>query len=186
MDGQNRSSKGCEPAATYGVSRPPGHAAFSTKDFRSALGSFPTGVAVVTTLAPDRAKIGVTVNSFTSVSLCPPLISFNLARSLHSIAAWLTAETFAVNVLRETQGHLSASFARGLSDKWSQAECFDGRTSCPILSPNLATFECERFACHEAGDHIIMIGKVVHLAVEGGAQPLVFYRGGYRSIGGLI
>ncbi len=159
----------------------------SAKAFRNALGLFPTGVAVITTMTSDLRKVGLTVNSFTSVSLDPPLVSFNLAKNLHSIDDWLRADVFAVNLLRDNQDRVSNGFARARTDKWIHADCFAGRTSCPILSPNLATFECEKFACHGAGDHYIMIGKVVHFAAEDvDAAPLVFYRGAYRNIGDPI
>ncbi len=167
------------PAAQTSAARP-----VDQREFRRALALFPTGVAVVTTLAPDRRKIGVTVNSFTSVSLAPPLISFNLAKSLRSIADWLQADEFAVNLLRHNQASLSDGFAGALSDKWSLAESVAGATSSPILTSNLATFECEKFACYEVGDHFIMIGRVIHFRAENDEEPLVFYRGTYCRVGG--
>lgn len=156
---------------------------FDSKQFRAALGLFPTGVAVVTSLASDQRKIGLTVNSFTSVSLRPPLVSFNLAKGLLSISDWLSVEEFAVNLLRHDQEVISSDFARSQSDKWSNAEHTAGMTSSPILTSNLASFECIKYACHEIGDHYIMIGKVLRFAVAPDAEPLVFYRGAYCRVG---
>lgn len=156
---------------------------FDSKQFRAALGLFPTGVAVVTSLASGRRKIGLTVNSFTSVSLRPPLVSFNLAKSLLSISDWLSVEEFAVNLLRHDQEVISSDFAHSQSDKWSNAKHTAGTTSSPILTSNLASFECMKFACHEIGDHHIMIGKVLRFTVASDAEPLVFYRGAYCRVG---
>jgi len=166
-----------------GSTEPADDSPFDSRAFRNALGLFPTGVAVVTTLAPDQRKVGLTVNSFTSVSLSPPLVSFNLAKSLRSISDWLDAEAFAVNLLRHNQQLISSDFARAQADKWANTEHTAGRTSSPILSSNLASFECVKFACHEVGDHYIMIGKVVRFVVAPDAEPLVFYRGTYCRVG---
>lgn len=166
-----------------GPSEPADESPFDSKAFRNALGLFPTGVAVVTMLAADRRKVGLTVNSFTSVSLRPPLVSFNLAKSLRSISDWLSTEAFAVNLLRHNQQLISSDFARSQPDKWVNTECSTGATSSPILASNLASFECEKFACHEVGDHYIMIGKVIRFVVTADAEPLVFYRGSYCRVG---
>jgi 3-hydroxy-9,10-secoandrosta-1,3,5(10)-triene-9,17-dione monooxygenase reductase component len=160
----------------------PLQASFTPREFRDALGLYPTGVAIVTTGAGESRR-GMTVNSFTSVSLDPPLVSFNLAKSLRSIDTWLNAQTFAINLLHESQNDISSGFARALADKWSCADCVEGVTQNPVLASHLAVFECERYACYEAGDHVIMLGRVVHFTVGQEAPPLVFYRGKYRKIG---
>ena len=154
--------------------------------FRDALGLFATGVAVVTTITVDGRKLGLTVNSFTSVSLDPPLISINLAKQLRSIQDWLAADSFAVNLLSENQEAVSSGFARSQSDKWACAECVQGKTSNPILRTKLAAFECQKYACHAVGDHYILIGRVVHFEIERDAFPLLFYSGRYRKLGGTI
>jgi flavin reductase (DIM6/NTAB) family NADH-FMN oxidoreductase RutF len=159
---------------------------FSEREFRDALGMFATGVAVVTSLDRQQRKIGITVNSFTSVSLDPPLVSFNLAKSLSGISDWLAATEFAINLLMEDQDVISSRFARPNTDKWSGVEANSGLASCPVLRTKLAAFECERFDCHEAGDHYIMIGKVVQFTVELGAIPLLYFGGRYRKLGDLI
>ena len=158
--------------------------AFSPRQFRDALGLFPTGVTVVTARSPGGRLIGVTVNSFTSVSLDPPLILFNLARSLASLSELMQADVFAVNVLTDRQRDLSARFARARSDKWATPISRPGRvTGCPVLVPHLAAFECARYAAHEAGDHMIVVGRVLDFECNENASPLLFFRGGYRGVG---
>lgn len=157
-------------------------ASFSPRQFRSALGMFPTGVTVVTATAPGGRRIGVTVNSFASVSLDPPLILFNLAKNLNSLNDLLQVETFVVNLLTETQSEVSASFARSETDKWARAAARYGQTENPILEPNLGFFECARYAVHEAGDHLIFLGQVLQFAINEHETPLVFFRGQYRRL----
>jgi len=96
----------------------PPRAQHDARDFRNALGCFPTGVCLVTALAPDGARAGMTANSFSSVSLDPPLVLFSLARRLQTLAALLSAEAFAIHFLREDQQHISARFAKPSSNKW--------------------------------------------------------------------
>lgn len=159
---------------------------FTQHEFRSALGLLPTGVAVVTTLCDDERKIGITVNSFTSVSLNPPLVSFNLDKRLQSLPVWLDSKAFAINFLTEEQDAVSSTFARAQIDKWLGTDSKPGVTSSPVFHLKLAAFECEKFACHEAGDHFIMIGRVLHFEVEDSARPLLFHRGLYRKLGELL
>jgi flavin reductase (DIM6/NTAB) family NADH-FMN oxidoreductase RutF len=162
-------------------------ASFTSRAFRNALGLFPTGVTVVTARGRDGRQIGITVNSFTSVSLDPPLISFNLARSLLSLEELLQVESFVVNVLTDSQRHLSLRFACGNSDKWACASSRPGRAVAdPVLVPHLAAFECSRYAVYEAGDHVIVLGRVLHFEIDEAAAPLVFFRGHYRGVGQVI
>ena len=159
---------------------------FSAREFRNALGMFPTGVAVITARAPTGRPIGITVNSFTSVSLDPPLISFNLAKTLASFEELCQCETFVVNLLTEEQSTVSTGFARANTDKWACANSRIGHTENPVLVPHLAVFECARFAIHEAGDHLIVIGRVLRFEINEDAAPLVFFRGRYRGVGNVI
>jgi flavin reductase (DIM6/NTAB) family NADH-FMN oxidoreductase RutF len=155
---------------------------FTPRQFRSALGLFPTGVTVVTALSPAGRRIGVTVNSFTSVSLDPPLISFNLAKSLGSLSELLEAPSFVVNVLTAKQAEISTSFARAETDKWACAACRIAPSGNPLLEPHVAVFECARHAVHEAGDHLIFLGRVTGFEINEQETPLVFFRGQYRSL----
>ena len=126
---------------------------FAQRSFRDALGFFPTGVAVVTTITRDGTRLGTTVSSFNSVSLSPPLVLFSIARSANSFAAWGEAETYAINVLHEHQDQLSTRFARSLADKWEGIKPLDGQTGALLVPGALASFECENFARYDGGDH---------------------------------
>lgn len=153
------------------------------RQFRDVLGLFPTGVAIVTTKTPDGSPLGATVSSFNSVSLDPPLILFSIAKKAHALPIWEAAEYYAVNVLREDQSELSTRFARALSDKWSGITPVDKGENI-LLPEALAWFECSRHACHDGGDHIILVGRVTAFAAAGDSnpRPLVFYKGRYRNL----
>jgi len=154
------------------------------RTFRDALGLFPTGVAVVTTVTRDGNRVGTTVSSFNSVSLLPPLVLFSIARSARSFLAWRQAETYAINILHEDQDALSIRFARGIGDKWEGLKSAAGQTGAPLIPDALASFECENYARYDGGDHLILVGKVVALttATVGDLHPLIFYRGSYQTI----
>lgn len=159
-------------------------APFSERAFRDALGVFPTGVAIVCARAPDGLDVGVTVNSFTSVSLEPPLVAVNLANSLNSLESFLTADAFAINVLTSEQRHLARVFGRSSDAKWDGVEFQRGIEGCPLIEPNLSVFECRKFASFEAGDHVILVGQVQGFRTNGSADPLVFFQGDYCRVDG--
>ena len=150
---------------------------------REVSGLFPTGIAVVTARAASGDRYGVTINSFSSVSLDPPLVLFSLWRGLHTLDALLSAKAFAIHFLRDDQRHLSTRFAKALSDKWDDVRYRDGVTGCPVLEPALALMECTLYAQYDGGDHIIIVGRVAHMEKEPGENPLVFFRGRYHTIG---
>ena len=150
--------------------------------FRKTLSQFATGVAVVAARDADGSPIGMTMTSFNSLSLDPPLILFSVDRRALSLNAMLSAKGYAVNVLSRQQEHLSNQFARALGDKWSNVEYQTGHAQAPLLDGVLAHFECEPYASHDGGDHVLFIGRVVRFkAVEDGG-PLVFFRGKYHSL----
>jgi flavin reductase (DIM6/NTAB) family NADH-FMN oxidoreductase RutF len=155
-------------------------------DFRDALGLFPTGVAVVTTIASDGTYLGTTVSSFNSVSLWPPLVLFSIARSTGSFTAWSEAETYAINLLHEHQYTLSTRFARARTDKREGIKPNAGHTGALIIPGALASFECESHARYDGGDHLISVGRVRALTTtsDRDPRPLVFYRGSYQKIEG--
>lgn len=159
---------------------------FTPRQFRDALGLFPTGVAVITACGEDGRPVGVTVNSFTSVSLDPPLVLVSLARSLRSLEAFRRAPGYAINLLRHDQQHLSSGFARSESDKWQGVDWRPGAGDVPIIEPHLAVFECAPHAQYDGGDHLLLVGRVLRLTApaEAEAQPLVFFRGQYRAVAG--
>jgi len=148
---------------------------------RDAAGVFATGVAVITTLDARGEKIGFTANSFASVSLSPPLVSFNLSRNANSLAAFTASTHFAVNILADDQEALSRRFASREDDKWQGVATTVWETGSPILEAALASFDCERHAVLEGGDHLIFLGRVLRLAAREG-EPLLFFRGGYREL----
>ncbi len=154
----------------------------SSREFRAACGRFATGITVVTSLGTDGLPVGVTVNSFSSVSLDPPLVLFCLDRAALSFPAFEVAKSFAINVLRDDQRPVSVRFSQQGAQKFSDLDVSNWETGCPILAGCLANLECRTEAIHPGGDHIIVIGRVVRLAVGDPGRPLLYYEGGYRSL----
>jgi flavin reductase (DIM6/NTAB) family NADH-FMN oxidoreductase RutF len=154
---------------------------FDPRDFRNALGSFATGVTVVTTCTEDGRQIGLTCNSFSSVSLKPPLILWSLSLYSPNLQAFLKAPCFAVNVLAADQIELSKQFARPRSDKFAGVAWRPGGHGVPLLDGTAATMECRNEARHYTGDHLILIGEVVRYEYRD-VEPLVFSRGRYMGL----
>jgi len=149
------------------------------RDFRRALGQFATGVTVVTARTSDGRKVGVTVNSFSSVSLEPPLVLWSLSRQAPSFADFTHATHFAVNVLAGNQHHLSRQFSTPLPDKFSGVEFAEGPAGVPLLSGVNAHFVCRNVRQYDGGDHVIFLGEVEDYKYSDG-EPLVFHSGRYR------
>lgn len=152
------------------------------KPFRDTLGAFATGVTVVTARAPDGELVGITANSFNAVSLDPQLVLVSFARSLRSLPALLKAPAFAINLLCHDHRHLSQQFARPGDAKWDGVETEDGLAGSPLLCDRLAHFECSPWATYDGGDHVIVVGKVEDYGLVRDDEPLVFFRGAYRSL----
>ncbi|HSA91623.1 MAG TPA: styrene monooxygenase/indole monooxygenase family protein [Terriglobales bacterium] len=152
---------------------------FDRRDFRRALGQFATGVTVVTAGTSDGRRVGVTVNSFSSVSLDPPLILWSLARNAGSFQDFCSASHFAVNVLESRQHHLSRQFSTPMADKFAGVECTEGRAGCPLLNGAVAWFVCRKVRQYDGGDHVILLGEVEDYKYQEG-EPLVFHSGRYR------
>jgi flavin reductase (DIM6/NTAB) family NADH-FMN oxidoreductase RutF len=151
--------------------------------FRRALGSFATGVAVVTTCDKAGANRGITVNSFSSVSLDPPLILFCLDRAAMSFDCFSEADRFAVNVLDKRQQDLSVRFATASADKWEGVDCEHLAGGLPLLRGCLANLICSRQSLYDGGDHVIIVGRVVELLGTIDGDPLIYFQSAYRSIG---
>jgi flavin reductase (DIM6/NTAB) family NADH-FMN oxidoreductase RutF len=151
--------------------------------FRGALSLFATGVTIVTACHHEAGLIGITANSFNSVSLDPPLVLFSVANSARSLKAFLEAPGFAVNVLRQDQKALSSRFARQGEDKWSGVDFEPGRFGAPLLPGTMAAFDCLHYAQYEGGDHMIIVGRVIAMEHDVEGDPLLFYRGRYRALG---
>jgi len=159
-----------------------GDSQFDPRAFRHALGQFATGVSIITAMGPDEKPIGMTMSSFNSVSLEPPLVLFSVERKSYSLQAMLDAKGYAVNILSRAQEHLSNKFARALSDKWVDVEHVLGFAQAPLLHDALAHFECEPYAHYDGGDHVIFVGRVVQFAARTDLDPLVFFRGKYCDL----
>lgn len=152
-----------------------------TRELRNALGTFATGVAVITTLAADGSPVGVTANSFASVSLDPPMVLWMPGRHLRSMGHFKSADRFAVNVLAKDQAGLSRRFATPGEDKFEGLSVTDGLGGIPLIKNALATFEASTATLHEAGDHYIILGNVERYEYRIG-EPLVFHGGSYCDV----
>ena len=152
------------------------------EDFRRAVGSFATGVTIITTTAPNGEPIGLTANSFSSVSLDPPLVLFSLARKLHSYPAFEKSKHFSINVLHDGQLFLAKQFAVALGEKWKDVEFEMGEFGCRLISQAAATLECEKYASYDGGDHIIYVGRVLKMKADWDCGPLVFWRGKFGKV----
>jgi len=153
------------------------------RTFRRSLGEFATGVAVITAQGSGEELIGMTMSSFNSVSIEPPLVLFSVDRRANSLPAMLEAKGFAVNVLAREQEDISNRFARALSDKWSAVKRAVGYAQAPLITGALAHFECAPYANYDGGDHVIFVVRVVRHAVRAGnPAPLIFFRGRYCDL----
>lgn len=154
---------------------------FDSRAFRRALGNFATGVTVVTATATDGTRVGVTANSFNSVSLEPPLILWSIDKRSSSLAVFEQASHFAVNILAADQIDLSNQFARPRDDKFEGVAVESGVGGAPLLPDCAARFECEMHQRVEGGDHWILIGKVVRFD-DFGRSPLLYHQGAYSMV----
>lgn len=156
---------------------------FSPKTFREALGEFPTGVAIATAYSTSGDPLGLTISSFNSVSLSPPLVLFSIGQSAKGYGEWMAVRHFAINVLHEGQSHLSSRFGRASPDKWVGIDHVINEHGVPVIKEALVVFECEVAARYDGGDHAIMLGRVLNFACSQDAgDPLVFCRGAYRKL----
>ena len=154
-------------------------------DLRAALGRFSTGVTIVTCVDAAGVAVGLTANSFSALSLDPPLVLWSLRLASPSVAAFRAARHFTVNVLAESQIDLSRRFASPLSDKFSEGAWHPGAGGAPLLIGAAATFECETATQQEAGDHLLFIGRVLRVA-DAALAPIVFHAGRYHLLGEIL
>ena len=151
------------------------------KKFRQCLSKFATGVTVVTCSDDDGRPYGITANSFSSVSLEPRLILWNVAKVSNSLQAFLDAEYFAINILASDQQQLSSHFAKSDHTLFDPVEILRSEENVPLIPGTLGCFECRAFNIHECGDHYIIIGEVVRFEARD-AEPLLFFNGKYASL----
>ena len=152
-----------------------------TLALRAAFSAFLTGVTIVTTSDGDNAPLGFTANSFTSVSLNPPLLLFCIGKTSRSLDHFLNARAFAVNILSDTQQHLSARFAAPVADRFAEVNWQAGPAGSPIVNDVCGWFDCETRNTVEAGDHHIIIGEVIGFD-HNPQEALGYSRGGYFSL----
>jgi 3-hydroxy-9,10-secoandrosta-1,3,5(10)-triene-9,17-dione monooxygenase reductase component len=150
-------------------------------EFRKALGQFATGVTIITAIS-DGEPCGVAANSFTSVSLDPPLVLFCVGRSSSTWPRIEKARRFAVNILGEHQEEVSVLFATKGADRFGETDWHVGVGGSPVLHDTLAYLDCEFWAEYDGGDHIIVVGRVLDLGITHDAGPLLFFRGQYGRL----
>lgn len=162
---------------------PPANTVIEPARFREALGHYASGITVVTSLIDDE-PVGFTCQSFYSVSMSPPLVSFSVMAGSASYPKIRQAGRFAVNILTEAQIDVSNQFARRGTDKWQGIAWRESPLGNPIIGGSLHWLDCEIYAEHAAGDHVIVIGEVKALDLQdaAAAQPLLYFKGQYRNI----
>jgi flavin reductase (DIM6/NTAB) family NADH-FMN oxidoreductase RutF len=163
--------------------RPAETAALDIAELRRTFGSFATGVAVATTLDSEGVPKGFTANSFTSVSLDPPLVLVCVDNAASCHGAFAAATHFAINILCEAQQHVSRAFASKSADKFAGMLWVSGTTGSPIFPDSTAWLDCEAYNRVEAGDHLIVIGKVLSFGHSPAKRPLGYHRGSYIAFG---
>lgn len=159
----------------------PASPGFDPRDFRNALGLFATGVTIVTTRTAEGEPIGLTANSFSSVSLSPPLVLWSLSLRSPNLPNFLQATHFAINVLARDQIALSQRFSKPIPKKFDGIAHGFGAHGMPLLDGSAAQFECRTEARHYAGDHVIFIGQVLQYRYSD-SDALGYFRGQYAAM----
>ncbi|MGQ4615847.1 flavin reductase [Nocardia sp. R7R-8] len=154
---------------------------FDARELRRALGQYATGVTVVTARGANGRKVGMTANSFTSVSIDPPLVLWCPGKNAPSLPAFSEATHFAISVLAADQEHLARQFSTPAPDKFAEIDLIEGTGGTPILPEAVAQFECRTVQCIDAGDHVIFIGEVESFRSDG-REPLIFHSGQLRTL----
>ena len=166
------------PRATVSRALPP---SFSPQEFRSALGTFATGVTIVTARSDRGDLIGLTANSFNSVSLAPPLVLWSLARAAGSMPVLSAGSHYAINILAADQKALAERFATKGAERWSGVAFTQSQSGAPILTGAMASFECFNRSQYEEGDHVIFVGEVERCHHRPDASPLLFHGGRFYT-----
>ena len=156
-------------------------ARISTPSFRAALGMFATGVTVITARANNGQLVGLTANSFNSVSLDPPLVLWSLSGRSASLAVFRAGTHYAINVLAADQLELAQRFAAPVRDRWASVAWQPGPGGAPLIEGAAARFECFNRSRYVEGDHVIFVGQVLHCDHRAGAAPLLYHGGRYYT-----
>ena len=154
---------------------------FSPQEFRASLAMFATGVTIVTARSATGELVGLTANSFNSVSLNPPLVLWSLAQAAGTMAALSTGSHYAINILAADQKALAERFGSKREDRWKDVVFSEGAGGAPLLSGAAATFECFNRSRYEEGDHVIFVGEVERCSHRAGAAPLLFHGGRFYT-----
>ena len=154
---------------------------FSQKEFRASLAMFATGVTIVTARTPAGELVGLTANSFNSVSLNPPLVLWSLSQAASSMAALTKGSHYVINILAADQKELAERFSSRRADRWQGVAFTDGLAGAPLLTGAVASFECFNRSRYEEGDHVIFVGEVERCNHRAGAAPLLFHGGRFYT-----
>ena len=154
------------------------HSPIDPRDFRNALGTYATGVTIITAIGANGNPVGLTCNSFASVSLNPPLVLWSLGMFSQALSVFQNASHFAVHVLGASQQALANKFAKSSEDKFAGVEWTPGLGGAPLLLDSVANFQCRSAGRYYGGDHVIFLGAVEAYAYNR-QEPLLFARGGY-------
>lgn len=154
----------------------------NSERFKQALSTLPTGITIITTLYNNKL-FGFTADSFTSVSLLPPLVSFCLDKQAFSMSAFTSSKYFAVSILAENQEDISRHFSKFNTDKFAGISYNLGcTTNCPLIEGAVCHIECNKFSQYEVGDHVILVGEVINTIVNSNLNPLVHCLRQYRGL----
>ena len=154
---------------------------FSKSEFRTALGMFATGVTIVTARTAEGTLVGLTANSFNSVSLDPPLVLWSLSRTAASMPALQAGSHYAINILGADQQDLAMRFATKGVDRFAAVDFIDGVGGAPLLAGAAASFECFNRSRYDEGDHVIFVGEVERCTHRAGASPLLYHGGKFYT-----
>ncbi|MDM0111661.1 flavin reductase family protein [Variovorax sp. J22R133] len=154
---------------------------FTAEEFRDALGMFATGVTIVTARSANGVLVGLTANSFNSVSIDPPLVLWSLSRGAGSMPAMRTGSHYAINILAANQKDLAERFAKKDVDRWADVQFSTGIGGAPVLVGAAASFECFNRSRYDEGDHVIFVGEVERCTHRAGAAPLLFHGGRFYT-----
>lgn len=155
--------------------------AFSEREFRTALALFATGVTIVTARATDGSPVGLTANSFNSVSLAPPLVLWSLSRQAASLPVFSAGSHYAIHILGADQRALAERFAQRGADRFAGLALQEGAGGAPLIAGAIAIFECFNRSRYDEGDHVIFVGEVERCTHREGGMPLLFHGGRYYT-----
>jgi len=156
---------------------------FDSTDFRHCMGHFTTGITVVTTINEENVRCGMTINSFSSLSLEPPLVTFSVDKNAHNHNNFANCKKFVVNILAEAQQNISKTFAHPSSVEWNNVDYETSDDGCILIKDCIAYIQCEAENIYHGGDHTIIIGRVINFQMTSDEPPLLYFKGKYRKIG---